>query len=65
MAEIFAVAGSVKCVFDVPKDAEKKAFNPMQNSSLNSEKLEKLGWTPVFAKDEGFVHSIKICKAIL
>lgn len=65
MAEIFAKAGSVNCVFDVPKDAEKKAFNPMQNSSLNSEKLEKLGWKPMFSKNEGFEHSIEICKAMV
>ena len=31
MAEIFAVAGSVKCVFDVPKDAEKKAEEYQKN----------------------------------
>ena len=65
MAEIFAEAGNVKCVFEVPNGAEKKAFNPMQNSSLNSEKLEKLGWKPMFSKNEGFEHSIEICKEML
>ena len=44
---------------------EKKSFNPMLNSSLNSKKLESLGWKPVFTKEEGFEHSVKICKEIL
>lgn len=65
MAEIFAKSGNTKCIFDIPKEDEKKAFNPMLNSSLNSEKLEALGWNPVFTKNEGFEHSIEICKELI
>lgn len=65
MADIFAKSGNVKCIFDIPKNDEKKAFNPMLNSSLNSEKLESLGWNPVFTKQEGFEHSIEICKELM
>lgn len=62
MAEQFARAGNVNVVYDLPSEREKQAFNPMLNSSLNSEKLESLGWQPVFTKEEGFEHSVIICK---
>lgn len=65
MAENFARIGNVQCNFDIPKETEKKAFNPMMNSSLDSKKLEALGWKAVFEKKEGFEHSVNICRNIL
>ena len=65
MAEIFACAGNVNLNFSLPSEKEKKAFNPMLNSSLNSEKLESLGWNPVFSMKEGFEHSVVICKDLI
>lgn len=65
MAEQFARAGNVRVVYDFPSDREKQAFNPMLNSSLDSSKLEALGWNPFFAKEEGFIHSVNICKEVM
>ena len=65
MAEYFSKFGNVMLDFDLPSEKEKQAFNPMLNSSLNSEKLESLGWKPAFAKEEGFEHSINVIKEIL
>lgn len=65
MADFFAKSGNVRCIIDMPKEVEKKAFNPMLNSSLDSEKLESLGWQPVFTKEEGFEHSVIICKDLI
>jgi nucleoside-diphosphate-sugar epimerase len=65
MAEQFAIVGNVELKFDTPSDKEKVAFNPMMNSSLDSNKLEALGWNAVFSKNEGFEHSVLICKEIL
>lgn len=65
MAKTYAKAANVELKFELPKDEEKKSFNPMNNSSLNSSKLETLGWKPNFTKEEGFNHSIKILKEIL
>ena len=64
MASSFAKYSGVKLKFELPAEEEKKAFNPMNNSSLNSTRLESLGWHPAFTKDEGFKNSIEIIKEI-
>lgn len=58
MAEIIAQAASVRLIVDIPSAAEQAAFNPMDNSSLNSEKLEALGWSGCFNAADGFGHTI-------
>ena len=65
MAECFSKAGGVDLHFDLPSEKERRAFNPMINSSLNSKKLESLGWKAVFSKEEGFMHSVNIIREIL
>lgn len=64
MAQFFADYANVKLTFELPADEEKKAFNPMNNSSLDSNRLELLGWKPAFTKEEGFQHSIQILQSI-
>ena len=64
MAELFSQAGNVGLSIDLPLEKDKQAFNPMINSSLNSEKIESLGWKASFTKKEGFEHSILICKEL-
>lgn len=59
MAEIYAMAGEVNLRFDIPSRAEKEAFNPMLNSSLNSEKLYAMGWKAAFTPFEGITHTIQ------
>ena len=53
MAESFARAGDVQISFEDPTDKEKKTYNLMENSALDSRKLESLGWRPCFDMDEG------------
>lgn len=53
MAESFARASKHKVVFEKAKDAEIKGYNLMDNSSLDSEKLEGLGWTGLFDMSAG------------
>lgn len=65
LAELYAKAGDVKVIFDVPSEMEKRAFNPMDNSSLNSEKLESLGWKGLFNSVKGTEHTVKILKDII
>lgn len=65
MTSLFAKYSDVKVEFQLPKDLEQKAFNTMSNSSLNSTKLESLGWKNIFSKEEGFEHSIQIIKELL
>ena len=64
MAQMLAKQGNVKLLFDIPSGEEKKAFNPMSNSSLNSESLEKLGWKGLFNAERGFSHTVTILKEL-
>ena len=65
MTSLLAEYAGVKVEFQIPEEIERKAFNTMSNSSLNSTKLESLGWKNTFTKEEGFEHSVKIIKESL
>ena len=65
MAELLSQAGGVSLVLEVPTDDEKKAFNPMLNSSLNSDSLMRLGWHGCFDAKEGFSHTVQILRGII
>lgn len=63
MAEAIAKAGNVDIVFENPSDVEQKSYNFMDNSSLESIKLEQLGWRALFNMDEGASRTIKYYKS--
>ena len=58
-AEELASQTNHKIIFENPTDAENKSYNLMQNSSLNSEKLEALGWHACFSLKKGVESTIK------
>lgn len=62
MAAYLAEAGGVDLLFDIPSKTEAAAFNPMDNSSLDSTKLESLGWKGIFSAGDGLGHTISIIK---
>lgn len=62
MADCFAKAAGVELIFDIPTQAEVVTFNPMNNSSLDSTKLEDIGWSGLFGAEEGLGHTIRILK---
>lgn len=62
MAELLAEIGGVNLKAATPTEREKAAFNPMRNSSLNSEKLMKLGWQGLFDAKTGFSHTVQIIR---
>ncbi len=62
MAECLANAGNVDLVFDLPSKADVDAFNPMDNSSLDSTKIECLGWKGLFCPEKGLSHTVRILK---
>lgn len=64
MAELLAMYGRVQVRFDLPSKEEKISFNPMQNSSLDSHRLEELGWRGVFDANEGLKHTITIIRSM-
>lgn len=63
MAEALAYVGEVNVVYENPSDAEKRSYNLMNNSALDSTKLESLGWQPVFDLKEGTKATIKYYEA--
>lgn len=65
MAEIVANAGGVKLTAVEPTQQEMCAFNPMNNSSLNNEKIKALGYCDNFNVQEGLSHTVQILKEIL
>lgn len=62
MAEILAKSAGVNLIVDVPTEDEKKSFNPMSNSSLDSSSLIELGWKGCFDAPTGLDHTVRILK---
>lgn len=65
LGELLAEAGNVKLRVELPTETEKKGFNPMQNSSLESTNLLELGWIGCFDAEEGLKHTVEILKEII
>lgn len=64
LIEYLAKVGNVRSKFELPSQDEKKAFNPMNNSLLNSEKLCCFGWNGLFDAKFGLEHTVKIIKEV-
>lgn len=62
MAEILAASADVRLQTVLPTEAEKKGFNPMSNSSLDSTELTELGWKGLFDAKRGFSHTVEILR---
>ena len=62
MAEILSESAGVELRMELPTEEEKKGFNPMSNSSLESVSLTGLGWHGCFDAKTGFAHTVKILK---
>ena len=62
LAELYAKEGHVNLKFDLHNEKEKSAFNPMDNSSLDGEKLENLGWRGLFDAKIGASHTVAVLK---
>ena len=62
MAEILVKSAGVELKLELPTQMEKKGFNPMSNSSLDSTELMTLGWKGLFDAECGFSHTVKIIR---
>lgn len=60
MARILAEAGNVSLRINEPTAEELKQFNPMDNSSLNNNKIKMIGYRDSFSAREGFTHTVNI-----
>ena len=59
MAEIMANEGGVELRFERANGVEENSFNPMNNSCLNSTKLQSLGWRGTIGYEEGFRSTVR------
>lgn len=59
LAEAFAAASGRQVIFEKASDREQAGYNLMDNSSLNSDKLESLGWQGSYNINEGVVEMLK------
>ena len=62
MAEILVKSAGVELKMELPTEEERKGFNPMSNSSLESTSLTGLGWKGCFDAEAGFAHTVQILK---
>lgn len=58
LAELYATYGNTSLRFEMPSETERAAFNPMANSSLDSEKITSIGWNGLFDSKTGTEHTI-------
>lgn len=64
MSSILAKAGDVDLMATEPTESDLKAFNPMNNSSLDNKKVKELGYRDTFTVEEGLTHTVKILKEL-
>ena len=64
MGEFLSEVSGVNFIREEADLKEKKAFNPMSNSSLSATKLEALGWNGLFDAARGIKHTVEILKDI-
>lgn len=60
LAECFAEASGRRVVFEIPTEKEKAGYNLMSNSSLDAQRLERLGWSGLFPPERGVRHTLRI-----
>ena len=65
MATFIASASNVELIRLCPTASDVKRFNPMDDSSLDSKKIESLGFKFLFSSKEGFEHTIRILREAL
>ena len=65
MAEMLAEAGGVKVIKEMPDKMERLAFNPMLNSSLDSSRLQQLGWKGLFDAKRGLSNTVGIIRELI
>lgn len=59
LAEQIARSSGTRIVFEYPSDEERKGYNLMDNSSLDSANLLLLGWQGMFSLSDGVKHTLE------
>ena len=64
MAGMLAEAGGVELIINQPTEEDLKRFNPMDNSSLQNEKIKAIGYRDTFSVKEGLEHTVAVLKEL-
>lgn len=59
MAEIIARYTGKKVVFELPDEKEAAGYSKATKATLNSEKLQKLGWKAMYPMEQGLIKTIE------
>lgn len=59
-AEALAKVAGVQVKFETPEDAEKRGYSTVSRAVQKSDRLEALGWKPLFSFEEGIEHTFRI-----
>lgn len=65
VAEILSRSADVRLKIELPTEEDRKGFNPMSNSSLESSSLLNLGWRGAFDAETGFSHTVEILRELV
>ena len=65
MAGMLAKAGHVDLKINEPTEEDLKQFNPMDNSSLNNNKIKAIGYHDSFSVQEGLEHTVAVLRDII
>lgn len=59
-AEALAKVAGVRVKFETPEDAEKRGYSTVSRAVQKPDRLEALGWKPLFSFEEGIEHTFRI-----
>ncbi len=59
-AEALAKVAGVQVKFETPEDAEKRGYSTVSRAIQKPDRLEALGWKPLFSFEEGIEHTFRI-----
>ena len=62
MSEILAKCGGVNLSIKEASAEDLKQFNPMDNATLNNDKIKAIGYRDNFTVEEGLSHTVEILK---
>ena len=59
-AEALAKVAGVQVKFETPENAEKRGYSTVSRAVQKPDRLEALGWKPLFSFEEGIEHTFRI-----
>lgn len=62
IAEIIAQITGVQIGFDLPETKTTSGYSPFSSAILDSSKLERMGWRPLFDMKEGMARTLQILR---